>query len=385
MNRGIDVLRLGATLLTIGVAVAAVPATAALWLQTGAAPGWLGTATTALVVTTLALGGAAWRGRRTSRLTAQVYVLTVLAATLLLPSSPGDAYTATSEPWVHGYLPSAVAATVMVSACWQLNLVLGLALVAADARMQTTVWQLGRGDVANDLLFELTVLAVSAAVFTSVALSQRELRAQAASIAGRFLEARTTEQLARRGAQWDALVHDEILAALETIALRPPDVDERQVAAAAVSSLDAGPPTGAVDAVDFRTAVLTAILTEYPTASSRFSTAPDARPLPHDVADALLMAVTEALRNVAQHAYSPGPGDVSVRLGHDANAVAIEVADHGRGFERSRVGPSSFGLALSIEGRLGAVGGVGVVTSQPGRGTTVRLQWPVGGAEEGAR
>ena len=36
------------------------------------------------------------------------------------------------------------------------------------------------------------------------------------------LVAAATEQLGRRGAQWDALVHDEILAALETIAIGPP-------------------------------------------------------------------------------------------------------------------------------------------------------------------
>jgi signal transduction histidine kinase len=54
------------------------------------------------------------------------------------------------------------------------------------------------------------------------------------------------------------------------------------------------------------------------------------------------------------------------------------VADQGRGFDRAKVAPTSFGLALSIEGRLGAVGGLATVRSQPGQGTSVDLLWPAG-------
>jgi signal transduction histidine kinase len=69
---------------------------------------------------------------------------------------------------------------------------------------------------------------------------------------------------------------------------------------------------------------------------------------------------------------------VSVRLDHGAERVRVAVVDRGRGFDRARVGPTSFGLALSIEGRLGAVGGLATVRSQPGRGTAVDLLWPAG-------
>ena len=58
----------------------------------------------------------------------------------------------------------------------------------------------------------------------------------------------------------------------------------------------------------------------------------------------------------------------------------VVVGDAGRGFERSRVAPTSFGVSLSIEGRLGAVGGLATVRSRPGRGTTVELRWPAGAA-----
>ncbi len=178
-------------------------------------------------------------------------------------------------------------------------------------------------------------------------------------------------------------MHDEILAALETIAIAPPDVDERALARATIAGLGQGPPSGDVDHVAFRSSVLEAVLAELPTASTRCLATPDARVLPPDVADALLMAVTEALRNAATHAYGPADtvdGVVTVRLSHGPERVALEVSDHGCGFDRSRVGPTSFGLALSIEGRVGAVGGLATVASRPGEGTTVRVQWPASGA-----
>jgi hypothetical protein len=379
---GVDALRIGAILLAVGVMTVAVPATVSLLLQGGDTPWWFSLPVTALVGLGVALAGAAAAsGVRTTRLAARVHTGTVLAATLLLPAVTDTTYADRMPPWVHAYLPSAIAASVLVSRHWLLNLGLGWTLMAADLRLRAEVWPVPAARIANDLLFEMTVLVVAAAVFTSIALAQQGLEREARATAQRFVVARATEQLGRRSAQWDALVHDEILAALETIAIAPPDVDERALARATIEGLGEGPPVGDVDHVGFRASVLEAVLAECPTASSRFAATPDARVLPPDVAEALLMAVTEALRNAATHAYDaddPSRGAVTVRLNHGPSRVALEVSDQGRGFDRARVGPTSFGLALSIEGRVGAVGGLATISSRPGSGTTVRMQWPVG-------
>ncbi|GAA1920106.1 sensor histidine kinase [Nocardioides marmoribigeumensis] len=391
MRRGLDALRIGAILLTVGVVIVAVPASAALVMQRDATPWWFEVPVCALLALGVLLAAAAAvRGVRTTRLAARVHSGTVLAATLGLPLVTGTTYAEGTPPWVHAYVPSAIAASVLVTRRWVPNLVVGSALMLADLHLRSVVWPVSTQRAANDLLFEVTVLVMSAAVLSSIALSQRALEQEAAATAERFLLARASEQLGRRSAQWDALVHDEILAALETIALAPPEVDERALARDTIAGLQQGPPTGDVDHVAFRGAVLEAVLTEYPTASSRCSAAPDARDLPPDVAEALLMAVTEALRNVAAHAYptssgrglaaAPGDGPVTVRLVHGPDRVSLEVSDQGRGFDRARVGPTSFGLALSIEGRVGAVGGLATVSSRPGSGTTVRVQWPADGA-----
>ena len=379
---GVDALRIGAILLAVGVMTVAVPASVSLVVQEGATPWWFSLLVTVGVGLGLALAAAAAvSGLPTTRLAARVHTGTVLVATLLLPAVTSTTY-ADRPPWVHAYLPSAIAASVLVSSRWLLDLGIGVTLMAADLRLRAAVWPVPAPRLVHDLLFEVTVLVMATAVFTSIFLAQQALERQARATAQRFLLARATEQVGRRSAQWDALVHDEILAALETIALAPPEVDERALARATIEGMGQGPPVGDVDHVPFRQSVLEAVLAECPTASSRFSATPDARVLPPDVAEALLMAVTEALRNAATHAYDPADharGPVVVRLDHDAGQVSLEVSDDGRGFDRARVAPTSFGLALSIEGRLGAVGGLATITSRPGSGTTVHLQWPAGG------
>ncbi len=378
MRRGVDALRIGAILLAVGVTLVSVPATVSLVVQWHRTPWWFNVAVTALVagVIGVAAGGALGRGH--TRLAARLHAAGVLAATLLLPFVAETTYAVDTPPWVHAYVPSAIAGTVLASRHWPVNLALGWALMLADLWMRTEVWPVPLERVANDLLFEMTVLAMGAAVLTSIAIAQRRLEKEAADSAERFLVARAAELLGRRGAQWDALVHDEILAALEAIAIAPPGVDVRDLARTTIEELGEGPPAGDVDHVTFRGSVLDAVLAEYPTASSRCVATPDARVLPPDVAEALLMAVTEALRNAAAHAFDGRhAGAVSVRLNHGPQRVAVEVSDQGRGFDRAEVGPTSFGLALSIEGRVGAVGGLATVMSRPGHGTTVRMQWPV--------
>lgn len=377
MRRGVDALRIGAILLAVGVTLVAVPATVSQAVQWGRTPWWFNLAVTATIACVIGLAAGGAIGRGTTRLAARLHAGVVLVATLVLPLVAESPYAVDTPPWVHAYLPSAIAGCVLVSRRWPVNLGLGWTLMLSDLWMRTEVWEVPVSRAVNDLLFEMTVLAMGAAVLTSIALAQRGLEREAAATAERFLVARATEQLGRRGAQWDALVHDEILAALETIAIAPPDVDVRELARSTIDGLGEGPPSGDVDHVTFRGSVLEAVLTEYPTASSRCVATADARVLPPDAAEALLMAVTEALRNAAEHAFDGRhAGAVSLRLNHGPDRVALEVSDRGRGFDRAQVGPTSFGLALSIEGRVGAVGGLATVMSRPGHGTTVRMQWP---------
>ncbi|MFE2614332.1 sensor histidine kinase [Micromonospora chalcea] len=97
--------------------------------------------------------------------------------------------------------------------------------------------------------------------------------------------------------------------------------------------------------------------------------------LPAEVATALADSAAAALANVARHA--PGAA-ASLRLAREDGAVVVEVADDGPGFDPATVPAHRYGLRESIHGRMATVGGRAVVTSAPGAGTRIRLEWSDG-------
>lgn len=91
----------------------------------------------------------------------------------------------------------------------------------------------------------------------------------------------------------------------------------------------------------------------------------------------LLRLVQEALANVRKHAAARS---VRVRFTQAADSMEVVIADDGRGFDPGALRQAAmprFGLATMRE-RAEAVGGVLVIDSNPGRGTTVTVQLPVG-------
>jgi signal transduction histidine kinase len=111
---------------------------------------------------------------------------------------------------------------------------------------------------------------------------------------------------------------------------------------------------------------------------------PPVPPVPARVAAAISNAAREALSNVVAHA---GTGEAwlwvrSVGLAEDAGVpcrVDVIVRDRGAGFDLARVDPARLGLRRSIKERIADCGGRADIWSAPGRGTAVRLSWPVPG------
>lgn len=93
----------------------------------------------------------------------------------------------------------------------------------------------------------------------------------------------------------------------------------------------------------------------------------------------LFRIAQEALTNVAKHAAAE---TVSVRLAYTDNSVQLTVQDDGRGFDPDKVfntGPKqrrAWGL-LGIQERVALVGGTLEIESQPGAGTTIRVDIPL--------
>ena len=88
----------------------------------------------------------------------------------------------------------------------------------------------------------------------------------------------------------------------------------------------------------------------------------------------LLRVLQEALANVRRHSAAR---NVEVGLRTDDEAILIEVADDGQGFDpgSARAGMGLVGMRERVEG----LGGKIEVRSRPGEGTKVTVRVPVGG------
>jgi signal transduction histidine kinase len=97
--------------------------------------------------------------------------------------------------------------------------------------------------------------------------------------------------------------------------------------------------------------------------------------LPEEVAFCLYRVAQEALRNVVKHS---GAASASASLVRQNGSLALEVRDDGRGFDAAgAAGQGGLGL-VSMRERLRLVGGELTIQSQPGAGTRLLAQVPLG-------
>jgi PAS domain S-box-containing protein len=104
---------------------------------------------------------------------------------------------------------------------------------------------------------------------------------------------------------------------------------------------------------------------------------------PPEVETAAYRIIQEALTNVARHAQA---AEVAVRLWLDGNRLGVQVEDRGIGFDPVAVRAAQATSGLSgMEERATLSGGSLVVDSEPGGGTRVTGEFPVGAPEERRR
>lgn len=101
-------------------------------------------------------------------------------------------------------------------------------------------------------------------------------------------------------------------------------------------------------------------------------TGPDQVWLPGIVALAMADAAGEALVNIVKHACA---GSVEVHVSDGPGGVRVAVVDDGIGFDVSAVPDHRYGVRRSLQGRMADIGGRADISSRPGAGTTVRLEW----------
>lgn len=302
----------------------------------------------------------------------QLFTLLTLVPVLpggLLPEQYGT-------PWPLGatLVGAASAAVAWRSAITWPYLVVCVLLVWFDRFLpsERPIADLATQDALHALLFT--------AIFTSLALAIRRAGGQLDDASD--LAAADTRRLAtgearvRERGRIEALLHDSILVALLASARHSPHAPA--AARAALERLDDlerrgdDEPPGPVDARDWLWRVQASTTALDPTA--RFSHEEnDATAVPADVAEAILEASAEALRNSVLHA-GPAARAVHVRLGR--SLVEVTVIDDGRGFDVDAVDEARLGMRISIRDRMrGIDGGRAVIVSRPGEGTRVAVGW----------
>ncbi len=97
--------------------------------------------------------------------------------------------------------------------------------------------------------------------------------------------------------------------------------------------------------------------------------------LDENLAATLFRIVQESLTNVAKHAEADKIGIV---LSLWDGSLMLTVKDNGKGFDPQVRKPKSFGL-IGIRERAAMMGGKAEITSEPGKGTTVRVRLPRAG------
>ena len=84
----------------------------------------------------------------------------------------------------------------------------------------------------------------------------------------------------------------------------------------------------------------------------------------------LYRVALEALNNSLKHAAAT---KIAVRVTADGERVALDIEDDGRGFDQEAL-PDRGGMGLtSMRQRTDDVGGTLVISSEPGKGTTVKV------------
>jgi signal transduction histidine kinase len=112
---------------------------------------------------------------------------------------------------------------------------------------------------------------------------------------------------------------------------------------------------------------------------SNYSVTGDPISLHPQVEVTLLRAIQEGLANVQQHAEAQ---EVNITLSYMADQVALDIQDDGQGFDPQNPsgsgdqGNGGFGLRV-MQQRVEQVGGVVIVESLPGQGTTLVIQIPI--------
>jgi len=89
--------------------------------------------------------------------------------------------------------------------------------------------------------------------------------------------------------------------------------------------------------------------------------------IPPNQSQAFYRAAQEALENIVRHAEA---SHITLAMTHTGDTLTLEINDDGVGFDPQHIPPETYGLR-GLQERAGLIGGVCMIDSHPGQGTTI--------------
>jgi signal transduction histidine kinase len=234
-------------------------------------------------------------------------------------------------------------------------------------------------EFVTDLAWGLFVAAVPF-VIAIFAIETGRLRDKAQERASRRAEAAAAEQSRRRErSKLDAITHDRIMSIMWAASHEGTSAEIQTQALATLAQLDAlqaddelqraVSPVELISEAESAAAIVDPDVQVHNTATIEPSTT-----YPLDAVHAIVSAMSEALHNSVRHAGSDASRSVLFTMVTDS--LTAEIRDDGVGFDQDHVPPDRLGIALSVRGRMEQIaGGSATITSAPGDGTRVILNW----------
>jgi signal transduction histidine kinase len=321
----------------------------------------------AMVVLTAAVGYLGWTGRAHHGW----IVAADLLATALLTVATRSVQTAGQR---HGSMPTLTtiwAAGPVLEAGIVAGLLAGIAAALVQFAGSAVVRDGWDGRSLDNAVLLLVAGAIAGYLGRLVFQAEAQMRAAAAAQAAAAERQRLARSVHDGALQVLALVHRDGLAAGGRWATLGAAAAEQEAALrrliAADASLPADRPDLATALAGLRTETVSVVLIG------------DPRDLPDSIAQVILGAVCEALRNVARHAGAAARAWVVCE--RDERAVRVTVRDDGAGIAEGRLAQAErenrMGVAGSIRGPVLAAGGTVTIDSAPGSGTEIVLEIPL--------
>ena len=282
-------------------------------------------------------------------------------------------------PWIWWATSTAwIAAALSFKLRWAIVYYIGLNIIIQA--IFATPFGGSHGPIALVTDFFFTLLTSGTASIIALLLraaAERTDAANAEAIESAILQARA-EAASREQQRLDALVHDRVLTALISAANAATATEAKaagelaQSAMTKLAEVEHSGQQGPVFTEDLFDSIMSAARQIDSGLTASISEAQNWLVNP-DVASALTEATLQAVQNSVLHAGAKAKRELFLKA--TASEIKIVIRDNGKGFRPNRIPKGRLGLRVSVIGRVEAIGGQVHISSNPGQGSTVVLEW----------